>query len=146
MAMPASTDWLAYARGCNILLASLVAMTKDNLKARLAYSTVSQLGYIVLGAMMASPPGIVGGAMHIAMHAFGKITLFFGAGAILVAAHKTRVSELNGLGRAMPITFAAFLIGSLSIIGLPPLGGIWSKWYLAHGHDRGGALGAAGRV
>jgi multicomponent Na+:H+ antiporter subunit D len=71
--------------------------------------------------------------MHIAMHAFAKITLFFAAGAIFVVTHKKLVSELNGLGRAMPVTFAAFLIGTLSIIGLPPFGGMWSKWYLGLG-------------
>ncbi len=106
-------------------------MTKDNLKARLAYSTVSQLGYIVLGALLATELGVLGGSMHIATHAFGKITLFFAAGAIMVAAHKTEVSQLDGLGRAMPITFAAFTIGALSIVGLPPFAGLWSKWYLA---------------
>ena len=129
----ASSQALAYVAGLTILLASLVAMTKDNLKARLAYSTVSQLGYIVLGAMLGVAAGTVGGAMHIAIHAFGKITLFFCAGAILVAAHKTRVSELDGLGRAMPVTMAAFLIGALSIVGLPPMGGTWSKWLLVQG-------------
>jgi multicomponent Na+:H+ antiporter subunit D len=127
------TDWLIWFAGATILLASLVAMTKDNLKARLAYSTVGQLSYIVLGAMLLNTAGLIGGSMHIVMHAFAKITLFFGAGAILVAAHKTKVSELDGLGRAMPITFATFLIASLSIIGLPPFGGMWSKWYLALG-------------
>ncbi len=127
----AANGWLLYVAGATILLASLVAMTKDNLKARLAYSTVSQLGYIVLGALLATQLGILGGSMHIAMHAFGKITLFFAAGAIMVAAHKTEVSELDGLGRQMPLTFTAFTIGSLSIIGLPPFGGMWSKWYLA---------------
>ena len=124
---------LLYVAGASILLASLVAMRKDNLKARLAYSTISQLGYITLGALLATGAGVVGGAMHIVMHAFGKITLFFAAGAILVASHKTEVSELDGLGRRMPLTFAAFTIGSLSIIGLPPLGGMWSKWYLGLG-------------
>lgn len=127
------TDWLIWFAGATILLASLVAMTKDNLKARLAYSTVSQLSYIVLGAMLLNSAGLVGGTLHIVMHAFAKITLFFAAGAILVAAHKTKVSELDGLGRAMPITFATFLVASLSIIGLPPLGGAWSKWYLVLG-------------
>lgn len=127
------TDWLIWFAGATILLSSLVAMTKDNLKARLAYSTVSQLSYIVLGAMLLNSSGLVGGTLHIVTHAFAKITLFFGAGAILVAAHKTKVSELDGLGRAMPITFATFLIASLSIIGLPPFGGAWSKWYLALG-------------
>ncbi len=108
-------------------------MTKDNLKARLAYSTVSQLAYVVLGASLAVSAGILGGAVQIAMHAAGKITLFFCAGAIYVAAHKTEISELDGLGRKMPFTFAAFLIGALSIIGLPPLAGSWTKWWLMLG-------------
>ena len=126
-------DWVAYVAAATILLASLVAMTKDNLKARLAYSTVSQLSYVVLGAMLASTLGIIGGGMHIAMHAVGKITLFFCAGAIYVATHKTEISDMTGIGRSMPITMFAFLLGSLSIIGLPPFGGSWSKWYLALG-------------
>ncbi|MEX2366569.1 MAG: proton-conducting transporter membrane subunit [Pseudohongiellaceae bacterium] len=126
-------EWLLIVIAASILLASLTAMRKDNLKARLAYSTISQLGYITLGAALATSAGIIGGAMHIVMHAFAKITLFFAAGAILVAAHKTEISQLNGLGRRMPLTFAAFTIGSLSIIGLPPFGGMWSKWYLAMG-------------
>lgn len=116
-----------------VLGASLIAMTKDNLKARLAYSTVSQLSYIVLGATMASSLGILGGSMHIAMHAFAKITLFFCAGAIYTATHRKNVSDLDGLGYAMPITFSAFFIASLSLIGIPPMGGIWSKWYLMEG-------------
>jgi multicomponent Na+:H+ antiporter subunit D len=127
------TGGLIWIVAATILLASLVAMTKDNLKARLAYSTVSQLSYIVLGAMLATKSGVIGASMHIAMHAFGKITLFFAAGAIMVASHKKYVSELNGLGRAMPVTFVAFFIGTLSIIGLPPFGGMWSKWYLGLG-------------
>ena len=118
----------------------MVAMTRDNLKARLAYSTVSQLSYIALGAMLASKSALVGASMHIAMHAFSKITLFFAAGAIYVATHKKLISELNGLGRAMPITFGAFLIGAFSIIGLPPFGGMWSKWYLAFGAVETGQL------
>ena len=125
--------WLAYVAGATIIIASLVAMTQDNLKLRLAYSTVSQLSYIVLGAMLATTAGVVGGAMHIAMHAFGKITLFFCAGAIMVASHKTEISDMHGLGWRMPFTFAAFFLASLSIIGLPPMGGAWSKWELALG-------------
>ncbi len=128
-----SSEWLQYMAAAAIIIASLVAMTKDNLKARLAYSTISQLSYIVLGAMLVNAWGIIGGGMHIVMHAFGKITLFFCAGAILVASHKTEVSQMRGLGRTMPVTMAAFLIGSLSIIGLPPLGGLWGKWFLALG-------------
>ena len=128
-----AADWLLYFAGGTILLSSLIAMTRDNLKARLAYSTISQLSYVVAGALLATSLAITGGAMHVAMHAFGKITLFFCAGAVLVAAHKTEISELDGIGRAMPWTMLAFLIGSLSIIGLPPAGGTWSKFYLALG-------------
>jgi len=128
-----ASDWLIWFAGATILLASLVAMTQDNLKLRLAYSTISQLSYIVLGALLATDMGLIGGSMHIVMHAFAKITLFFAAGAILVAAHKTEISEMGGLGRIMPFTFGFFLIASLSIIGLPPFGGMWSKWYLGMG-------------
>jgi len=125
--------WLMYVAGATVLLASLVALTKDNLKARLAYSTISQLAYIVLAGALATSHSLIGGAMHIAMHAFGKITLFFCAGAILVASHKTEISQMRGIGRVMPFTTFAFLIGSLSVIGLPPFGGLWSKWYIAMG-------------
>lgn len=124
-------SWLGYVAAGTLLLASLIAMQADNLKRRLAYSTVSQLSYVTLGAAMFHPLGIIGGAMHIAMHAFGKITLFFCAGAIYVASGKVNVSQLNGLGKAMPFTFAAFFIGACSVIGLPPLGGMWSKYYLS---------------
>ena len=124
---------LMYVAGATVLIASLVALTKDNLKARLAYSTVSQLSYIVLGAMLANSWGVIGGSMHIAMHAFGKITLFFCAGAIYVVTHKTEISDMRGIGRTMPVTMGAFFLGSLSVIGLPPFGGSWSKWYLALG-------------
>jgi len=128
-----ASDWLIWFAATTVLLGSFIAMTKDNLKARLAYSTVSQLSYIVLGALIATEMSLIGASMHIAMHAFAKITLFFAAGAILVAAHKTDISQMHGLGRRMPLTFVAFTIASLSIIGLPPFGGMWSKWYLALG-------------
>ncbi len=126
-----ASTWLAYVAAATILLSSLVAMQKDNLKARLAYSTISQLSYVVLGAMLATNIGALGSTLHIVMHAFGKITLFFCAGAIIVFAHKTEISDMHGLGRKMPVTFFCFFIAALSIIGLPPLGGTWSKWYLA---------------
>ena len=128
-----ATGLLQAVAAFTVIAASLVAMTKDNLKARLAYSTISQLSYIVLAALIADPAAFLGGGLHIATHAFGKITLFFCAGAILVAAHKTEISQLDGLGRVMPFTFGAFLIGSLSLIGLPPFGGLWSKWLLIEG-------------
>mgnify|MGYP001972250232 CR=1 FL=1 len=128
-----ASELMMWVAAFTVLGASLIAMTRDNLKARLAYSTVSQLSYIVLGATMASSFGILGGGMHIAMHAFAKITLFFCAGAIYTATHRKYVSELDGLGYAMPITFTAFFIASVSLIGIPPMGGIWSKWYLMEG-------------
>ena len=135
-----SSEFMLYMAGGTIVIASLVALTKDNLKARLAYSTVSQLSYIVLAAMLASSLGVVGGTAHIAMHAFGKITLFFCAGAILVASHKTEISQMNGIGRRMPFTMAAFGIGSLSMIGLPPTAGFISKWYLLQASITGGEV------
>lgn len=124
---PVVITWIA---GATILISSLIALTQDNLKRRLAFSTIGQLSYIVLGASFVTALGITGAAMHIATHAFGKITLFFCAGAIYVASGKKYVSEMTGLGRRMPITMIAFLLGSLSIIGLPPFFGAWSKWYL----------------
>lgn len=121
-----------------MLAASLVALYKDELKARLAYSTVSQLAYIVTGAMLASQWGAIGGGMHMLMHGYGKITLFFCAGAIYIASKKTHVSQLDGLGRRMPFTMLAFFAGALCVIGLPPSGGVWSKWQLILGsYDAG---------
>jgi multicomponent Na+:H+ antiporter subunit D len=116
-----------------ILVASLVALSKDNLKARLAYSTVSQLSYIILGVALLTPAAIEGGLLHIVSHAFAKITLFFCAGAIYVASRKKDISEMKGLGRAMPLTFGAFAVASLSMIGVPPAAGFVSKWYLLTG-------------
>lgn len=129
--------WIA---GGSILLASMIAMNQDNLKARLAYSTVSQLSYVTLGAMLATSMGVMGGAMQIAMHALGKMTLFMCAGAIYVASQKTLISDMRGLGRVMPITFGVFFIGAMSIIGLPPLGGSWPKFFLMLGAADAGQL------
>ena len=123
-----------------IIVASMIALTQDNLKRRLAYSTIGQLSYMVLGAGMLSAAGMTGGLLHIGMHAFGKITLFFCAGAIFVASKKKYISQMDGLGRRMPITFAAFFLGSMSIIGLPPLGGFISKWNLVIGAVEGNQI------
>jgi multicomponent Na+:H+ antiporter subunit D len=136
-------QFLMYLAGATIIIASLVALRQNNIKRRLAYSTVSQLSYIVLAAMLASPLGVIGGTMHIAMHAFGKITLFFCAGAILVASHKTEVSQLNGIGRRMPWTMTAFAVAALSMIGLPPTAGFISKWYILMGAVDGEQMIAA---
>lgn len=124
---------LAYFASFTIIVASIIALRKDNLKARLAYSTVSQLSYVILGVALLTPSGVTGSIMHIVLHAFGKITLFFAAGAIYVAAHKTEISQLDGIGRQMPFTMGAFTLGALSMIGIPPLGGFLSKWYIALG-------------
>lgn len=123
----------AYFVSFTILMASIIALSKSNLKARLAYSTVSQLSYIILGVALLTTTGIQGGLIHIANHAFSKITLFFCAGAIYVATHKKDISEMGGLGRTMPFTFAAFGIASLSMIGAPPVAGFVTKWYLLVG-------------
>ena len=124
---------LCYIAAFTILTASLIALSQDGLKRRLAFSTIGQLSYIILGAALLSPKGMVGGLVHIAMHAFGKITLFMCAGAIFVATGKKYISEMVGIGKRMPVTMTAFFIGSLSVIGLPPTGGFFSKWYLVLG-------------
>ncbi len=128
-----AANWLIYISCATILIVSLIALTKDNLKARLAYSTIGQLSYIILAALLATPEAIVGGGLHIVAHAFGKITLFFCAGAILVSLHFKNVSDLDGMGKHIPFTMLAFFIGALSIIGLPPTAGLWSKLSIAVG-------------
>ena len=131
----------AYFVGFTIIAASVIALSKDNLKARLAYSTVSQLSYIILGVALLTPAAIEGGLIHIVNHAFAKITLFFCAGAIYVAAHKKEISEMEGLGKVMPFTFGAFAIASLSMIGAPPVAGFVSKWNLLVGSMQAHQIG-----
>lgn len=133
IAQTGAADVLLVVAAVTILLASFIAMTKDNLKERLAYSTIGQLSYIVLAALIANKVAIEGAALHIVTHAFGKITLFFCAGAIMVALHKKAISEFDGIGKKMPYTMTAFFIAALSIIGLPPLAGVWSKLVIAEG-------------
>jgi len=130
----------AYVVSFTIITASIIAMTKDNLKARLAYSTVSQLSYVILGAVLLTPSGMVGGIIHIANHAFSKITLFFCAGSLYCSAHKTEISQLSGIGKKMPWTMAAFFIASLSMIGVPPAAGFTTKWFLALGSIEAGSV------
>ncbi len=126
-------DWLVYAAGFTVITASIVALRQDNLKRRLAYSTVSQLSYVILAAAILTPISIVGAGLHIAAHAVSKITLFFAAGSIYTAAHLTEISQLNGIGRRMPWTMGAFAIGALSMIGVPPTVGFTSKWFMLTG-------------
>jgi multicomponent Na+:H+ antiporter subunit D len=126
-------DFLLGLAAFTILAAGLIALRQDNLKARLAWSTISQLAYVTAGALMATQAGFTGGALQIAAHGVGKIALFMCAGAIYVATGYKYVSQLRGLGQKMPLVFFAFLIGALSIIGLPPLAGVWPKYFLIQG-------------
>ncbi|MGQ9508077.1 MAG: monovalent cation/H+ antiporter subunit D family protein [Thermodesulfobacteriota bacterium] len=118
--------------------ASLLAIAQDNLKRRLAYSTISQLSYIIFGVGLLTPMGITGAMIHIPFHGFMKITLFLCAGAILVASGKTEISEMAGIGRSMPLTMIAFIIGALGMCGAPPIAGFISKWYLSIGAIQSG--------
>jgi multicomponent Na+:H+ antiporter subunit D len=130
----------AYLVSFTILAASVIALTKDDLKARLAYSTVSQLSYIVLGVALLDKSGVLGGILHIVNHGFSKITLFFCAGAIFVASRKKKISDMAGIGYAMPFTMGAFAVASLSMIGVPPVAGFVTKWYLLNGAMEIGSL------
>ncbi|NKE35046.1 cation:proton antiporter [Natronococcus sp. JC468] len=113
--------------------ASIIAMRKDHLKRRLAYSTTAQLSYIVLGLSMLHPYAVVGALFHIPAHAFAKLTLFFCAGAIHVETHTDYISEMAGIGKRMPLTMSAFAVGAAGMAGLPPLAGFVSKFYMLIG-------------
>jgi multicomponent Na+:H+ antiporter subunit D len=128
-----SSQWLLYAAAFTIITASLVAIRQTNIKRLLAYSTIAQLSYVVMATAILKPLAEVGAALHMVAHAFGKITLFFAAGAIYVASKKTEIHQLRGIGRRMPWTMAAFTIGALSMIGVPPTAGFVSKWYILAG-------------
>ena len=128
-----SGSWLLYAAAFTVIAASVVALRQQNLKRLLAYSTVAQLSYVVMAAAILKPLAEIGAAVHIVAHAFGKITLFFAAGAIYTASKKTELPQLKGIGHRMPWTMAAFTIGALSMIGVPPTGGFVSKWYILAG-------------
>ncbi|MCH8199364.1 MAG: monovalent cation/H+ antiporter subunit D family protein [Chloroflexi bacterium] len=124
---------LAVASGTTMIVASVLALRHDNLKRRLAYSTISHLSYIVLGAAVLGPIALTGVLLHIVGHGLTKITLFFCAGAIHVRTHKENVSEMDGIGWAMPVTMGAFALASLSLAGIPPFVLFVSKAYLAWG-------------
>jgi multicomponent Na+:H+ antiporter subunit D len=128
-----SSGWLVYVAAFTIIAASVVALRQTNLKRLLAYSTIAQLSYIVMATAILKPLSEIGAAIHMVSHAFGKITLFFAAGAIYTASRKTEITQLRGIGRRMPWTMAAFTIGALSMIGVPPTAGFVSKWYILAG-------------
>ena len=121
-----------------MIVGSFFAIGEDNLKRRLAFSTISQLSYILFGAALLSPGGITGAMVHIPFHGFMKITLFLCAGAVMVIAGKKKISELAGIGRRMPITMTAFTVGAVGMCGAPPVAGFISKWYLALGSIQAG--------
>ncbi|WP_144901969.1 cation:proton antiporter [Halobellus captivus] len=129
---------LAAVAAVTIVVSSIIALRQDNLKRRLAYSTISQLSYIVLGLGLLSPAALIGGLLHIPAHAFMKLTLFFCAGAIHVETHTDDISDMAGIGRRMPLTMVAFAVASLGMAGLPLLAGFVSKWYLLIGSINGG--------
>jgi multicomponent Na+:H+ antiporter subunit D len=133
MRQSGAANLVAILAAATILLASLLAMAQDNLKRRLAYSTVGHLSYIVLGIVLVTPEAWRGGLFHIVTHAAMKITLFFCAGAIYAKTHRENISELDGIGKQMPVTLGAFGVASLGLAGVPPLGGFLSKWFLAEG-------------
>jgi len=116
-----------------VLLATFYAYRLDSLKAVLAYSTISHLSLMILAVALLDRSSMTGGIMHLVNHSFGKITLFFCAGSILIATGKTKISELSGIGRQLPWTMAAFAVGALSIVGLPPTAGFVTKYYIAIG-------------
>ena len=124
---------LAAVAAFTLLTASIIALRKDNLKRRLAYSTISQLSYIVLGLGVLSGEAVVGGLLHIPAHAFMKLTLFFCAGAIHVETHTDDISDMAGIGKRMPLTMAAFAVAAAGMAGIPLVAGFVSKWYLVIG-------------
>ena len=124
---------LAYFVSFSVIVSCFFALAQDNLKRRLAFSTINNLAIIILGAALLSTSAIKGGMLHMAYHGFMKITLFFVAGAIYVKTHKEDVSELDGLGRQMPLTLGSFAIGAMGVAGIPPVCGFISKWYLCLG-------------
>ncbi len=130
-----------------IFTGSMLAQRERILKKRMAYSTVSNVSYVLFGLFTFHPMGILGAFLQIVFHALAKDALFLCAGSVILATGKTRVDELKGIGRRMPVTMWCFALASLSLIGIPPLGGFVAKWYLAVGALRSGsALGLAGVV
>jgi multicomponent Na+:H+ antiporter subunit D len=141
-----ASDWLVLVAAASLVVSGWIALRQDELKRRLAYSTVSQLAYVTLGAALATSYGAAGAALQIATHAAGKITLFFAAGCIQVASARTKVSQLDGIGRRMPVTMTCFVIASISVIGLPPCAGVISKWYLLRGAAQAESAVAAAAI
>ncbi|WP_147113157.1 proton-conducting transporter membrane subunit [Tateyamaria sp. syn59] len=124
---------LAAAAAATILYGSFRALTQDDLKSRLAFSTVSQVSYIALGVALISPVAATGGLVHLIHQGIMKITLFLCAGNFAEGYGIKKISQMNGLGKLMPVSMAFFTIAALGMIGVPPLAGFVSKWYLGAG-------------
>ncbi|MEW6188775.1 MAG: proton-conducting transporter membrane subunit [Actinomycetota bacterium] len=124
---------LAYVAAATIIIASIIALDQDNLKRRLAYSTIGQMSYIILGTILLTPSSAIGGMVHIANHGLMKATLFLCSGVIIKGVKKRNISEMRGIGYVLPITMACFAVASLGMMGCPPLAGFISKWMLCVG-------------
>jgi formate hydrogenlyase subunit 3/multisubunit Na+/H+ antiporter MnhD subunit len=130
--------WLGAVASFTMIMGSFLAIAEDNLKRRLAYSTISQLSYILFGIALLSPFGIKGAMVHIPFHGYMKITLFLCAGAVMVATGKKNISQMAGVGKQMPVTMIAFTIGAIGMCGAPPVSGFISKWFLGLGAVQSG--------
>lgn len=126
----------------SIIVASVIALRQDDLKRRLAYSTVAQLSYITLGVALCSPLAAAGALAHLAHHAFMKITMFFTAGSLAETLHVKKLSQMGGVARRMPLTMSAFSIAAFALAGIPPLAGFASKWQLGAGAVEAGSTWA----
>ena len=133
---------LAVAAAVTIVVASVIALRQDDLKKRLAYSTVAQLSYITLGTALCTPLAAAGAVAHLAHHAVMKITMFFTAGSLAETLHVKKVSEISGVARRMPVTMASFAVAAFALAGIPPLAGFASKWLLGAGASEGGSVWA----
>jgi multicomponent Na+:H+ antiporter subunit D len=127
------THWIAWASAAGILAGSILAIAQKDLKRMLAYSSVSQVAYIGLGIGLGNALGFIGAVLHILNHALMKACLFLVAGIVRYKRGPIAIAQFAGLGRRMPITMAAFTIAALSMVGLPPAAGFFSKWYLVLG-------------
>ena len=125
-----TVDLMIYICGFTIITTSVIALKQDNLKKLLAYSTISQLSYVVIAILILTPSAIIAASMHLVAHAVSKITLFFAAGAIYSSTGYTKISEMDGIGKKLKVVSIAFTLGAMSLVGIPLLVGFTSKWYI----------------
>lgn len=140
LSVTGAAEWAVWVAAFTILVSSIIAMRQDNLKRRLAFSTIGQLSYVVLGAVLLTPLTILGAIFHIVAHAFMKITLFFSAGSIYTVTHERDISRMKGIGRQMPVTMLCYTVGAFGVCGIPFVAGFISKWNIAIGAIQGGSF------